>query len=473
MPWFSLLPRCRSVVLLALLAGFALGHLDTPGAGPLAPLASPSDEEATPDSLSPPAPYAAVAQRQQILARLGVDRWHAAGFRGQGVKVAILDSGFRRYRAFLGRGLPARVTVRSFRDDGNLEARDSQHGILCAEVIHALAPAAEVLLANWEPDRPERFLAAVRWAKEQGALIVSCSLIMPSWSDGEGGGPAHETLAELLGTGERRGDVLCFASAGNTAQRHWHGSFNPDRTGHHQWRKGQVDNVVTPWGNERVSVEVYGPSLRGCQPSARPASLPQAGSLAEDSQHDRAHYEILVREAATGRLVGRSSDREQRREHCAVVRFTPLPREKYKVRVRCDGEAEREGPFHLVILGGGLSCTTSQGSIPYPADGQYVQAVGAVDVGGRRYHYSSCGPNSPLPKPDFVAEVPFPSLWRDRPFAGTSAAAPQAAALAALWWSRYPGWTGRQVTGAMRTAAVDLGPPGHDCETGYGRLALP
>ncbi len=451
MSWFSLLrgcpparPRWRTAVLLALVAGFALGHI-TPGGRPVSLPANSSCEEATPDSLSPSAPYAAVTQRQQILARLGVDRWHSAGFRGQGIKVAILDSGFRGYPAFLGRNLPSHLTVRSFRDDGNLEARESQHGILCAEVIHALAPAAELLLANWEPDRPERFLAALSWAKEQGAQVISCSLIMPSWSDGEGGGTAHETLANLLGAGDRRGDLLCFASAGNTAQRHWHGSFNPDRSGHHQWRKGQVDNVLTPWGNERVSVEVYGPQI--------------------------ANYEVLIHEAATGKLVGRSADREQKRAHCALVRFTPLPGEKYKVRVRCDeGSA---GPFHLVVLGGGLSCTTSKGSIPYPADGRYVQAVGAVDPGGRRYHYSSCGPNSPLPKPDFVAEVPFPSLWRDRPFAGTSAAAPQAAGLAALWWSRYPGWTGRQVAGAMRTAAVDLGPPGHDWETGYGRLALP
>ena len=81
---------------------------------------------------------------------------------------AVLDSGFRGYCQYLGKALPARVTVHSFRDEGNLEARDSQHGILCAEVLHALAPEAELLLANWEPDRPDRFLAAVRWAREQG-----------------------------------------------------------------------------------------------------------------------------------------------------------------------------------------------------------------------------------------------------------------------------------------------------------------
>ena len=88
--------------------------------------------------------------------------------RGRGVKVAILDSGFRGYRAFLGRALPQHVSVRSFRKDGNLEARDSQHGIWCGAVMHTLAPEAELLLANWEGDSPESFLAAARWARSCG-----------------------------------------------------------------------------------------------------------------------------------------------------------------------------------------------------------------------------------------------------------------------------------------------------------------
>ena len=129
--------------------------------------------------------------------------------------------------------------------------------------------------------------------------------------------------------------------------------------------------------------------------------------------------------------------------------------------------------FHLVALGGYLDQATRAGSIPFPADGARIQAVGAVDSAGKRFFYSSCGPNSRLPKPDFVAPVPFASLCRERAFAGTSAAAPQAAALAALWYSRHPDWTADQVTAAMRDSARDLGPPGHDCETGYGLIHLP
>jgi hypothetical protein len=92
----------------------------------------------------------AATERAKHLTLLGVDRWHATGYRGHGLKVAILDSGFRGYREHLGLTLPAQVTVRSFRRDGNLEEKDSQHGILCGEVVHALAPDAEILFANWE-----------------------------------------------------------------------------------------------------------------------------------------------------------------------------------------------------------------------------------------------------------------------------------------------------------------------------------
>src|SRR4029078_12006506 len=91
----------------------------------------------------------------------------------------------------LGTSLPKNVLSRSFRADGNLETKD-QHGILCGEVVHALAPDAELLFADWDIDRPERFLEAVRWARRQGARIVTCSIVTPHWSDGEGRGAVHE-----------------------------------------------------------------------------------------------------------------------------------------------------------------------------------------------------------------------------------------------------------------------------------------
>src|SRR5262249_26587710 len=136
-------------------------------------------------------------------------------------------------------------------------------GILCAEVVHALAPEAKLLFANWEPDRPDQFLQAVRWARQEGARILSCSVIMPSWSDGEGNGPVHDQLARLLGAGALGEDALFFASAGNLAQRHWAGLFRNNGSGLHEWAPQQKDNVLTPWGNEPVSVELCCPPDAG------------------------------------------------------------------------------------------------------------------------------------------------------------------------------------------------------------------
>src|SRR5262249_31656405 len=264
--------------------------------------------DATPDSGIHPADPNPALQRSKHLASLGVDRWHGSGYPGRGVKIAVLDTGFRGYKKHLGKALPQRVAVRSFRRDGNLEAKDSQHGILCAEVLHAVAPDAELLLANWEPDRPDQFLAAVRWARDQGAAVSSCSLIMPSWSDGEGGGPVHESLSQLLGDGTHPGDMLCCASAGNTAHRHWSGTLRASRGGWHEWTTGVVDNEVTSWGTDPVSIEV-------CWSAA-------------------ADYDLLVFDAATGRELGHSLAQAKVERRCAVVRFESDDCRNYVVRLR-------------------------------------------------------------------------------------------------------------------------------------------
>jgi hypothetical protein len=454
MSWLRAAPRLKwfRALFFPVAASLLLGSVQVaPGTSAL-PRLPQGDAPSTADTGLPPSCDSPAQDRATLFARLGVDWWHQAGHQGRGLKIAILDSGFRDYRSFLGKVLPTRVTVQSFRADGNLEARDSQHGILCGEVAHAIAPDADLLFANWDTDRPETFLQAIRWAKEQGAKVLSCSLIMPSWSDGEGGGAINAAVARIVGSGQGTDSILFFASAGNTAQRHWRGSLLRDPAGFHQWEEGHRNNTVTPWGTERVSVELYGV---GC-----------------------ANLELLVYESVTGKPVGRclaSCSTSACRCPCAAVRFQPQADARYSVQVRCDRAAkpDKNCPFHLVVLGGSLHYTTVCGSIPCPADGPGALAVGAVDSEGQRLCYSSCGLNRNCMKPDFMAHVPFPSAWRERPFAGTSAAAPQAAALAALVWAAHPTWTADNVSKYLRQNARDLGPKGNDRNMGQGLLALP
>ena len=379
---------------------------------------------------------------------LGVPDWHKAGYAGKGVKVAVLDSGFRGYRSALGVVVPDSVGVKSFRKDGLLDSRDSQHGVLCGEVVHHLAPASEMLFANWEAEQSSAFLDAVRWAREQGARVISCSVIMPSWSDGDGGGAIHEELRRLLGTGDKATDCLFFASAGNTALRTWAGPSNANPDGWHEWTRGHTENAVRPLSGDRISVEVT-------------------------SREER--YEVAILDTTKKKEIARVKSIRVEGGMVAVARFESVPSHRYAVKLRPldQTKGKQPGTFHLTVLGGKLGTATKAGSIPFPSDGAEVVAVGAVDERGRRHAYSSCGPIAGCLKPDFVATVPFPVLWRpDQPFSGTSAAAPQAAGLAALVWSRHPDWTANQVRAALVGAAKKPG-SAHSIETGHGAVRLP
>lgn len=377
-------------------------------------------------------------ERRTLLERLNVPAWHDAGQRGQGIKVAILDTGFFGYRDHLGKALPARVTARAFRRDGKLEARASQHGILCGEVLHTLAPDAELLLANWEPDQPGTFLDAVRWARQQGAQVISCSVIMPAWSDNEGHGGMHRQLAKLLGD-----ECLMFAAAGNVAERHWAGTFNGDGDDWHQWRPEDRHNQLLPWELERVSVEMM------WQGTTR--------------------YRVEVLDEA-GKLVAVGTEGRDADHAWCAARFVPEAGRPYQVRIK--RLAGAPGRFHMVVLGANIEHSESRGSVAFPADGPEVIGVGAVTVDDQRQPYSACGGDG-CTKPDLVAAVPFPSQWRERPFGGTSAATPQAAGLAALLWGKQPTWKASRVKAELLKAARRLTDRDHDAATGHGQARLP
>ena len=172
----------------------------------------------------------------------------------------------------------------------------------------------------------------------------------------------------------------------------------------------------------------------------------------------------------SGNEVGRAVAGANDIDRSLVVRFMPKNEKRYTVRVQ--HASGFPAPFHLTVLGAGLEHRTFRGSIPFPGDGSEWFTVGAWE-NDRRAPYSCCGPNSSVAKPDLVASVPFPGISRAKPFDGTSAASPQAAAIAAIFWSAYPKATAAQVRTALCNSAEDLLAPGHDNETGFGLLQLP
>jgi subtilisin family serine protease len=123
--------------------------------------------------------------------------------------------------------------------------------------------------------------------------------------------------------------------------------------------------------------------------------------------------------------------------------------------------------------GNGTSC---DGTISSPADYGDSFASGATDSADRVTDFSGRGPSllTSKSKPDLVAPgrnvrsaVPG---GRYASYDGTSMASPHTAGVAALILSANPTLSVDQVEALLTGTAHDLGRPGPDCESGYGRL---
>ena len=107
------------------------------------------------------------------------------GSDGAGVTVAIIDSGVDGAHPAVGGRLVASVKV-ELGEDGPVVVDDPErldvvgHGTACAGIIHALAPAADLVSVRvLGPDNRGKgaiFAAGLEWAIEHGATVVNLSL---------------------------------------------------------------------------------------------------------------------------------------------------------------------------------------------------------------------------------------------------------------------------------------------------------
>ena len=81
------------------------------------------------------------------LAAINASAWHTQGFRGQGVKVGIVCSGFAGYEQLIGSELPpsARLHVQLF--GASVPNPTSKSATAMAEIVHDMAPDAEIFVA--------------------------------------------------------------------------------------------------------------------------------------------------------------------------------------------------------------------------------------------------------------------------------------------------------------------------------------
>jgi hypothetical protein len=80
----------------------------------------------------------------EALGLINAPTWQAAGLNGSGVKVAIVDGGFLGYPSLLGSALPPSVDTSCSQFSPN---QGSAHGTAVAELVHDVAPGAQLYLA--------------------------------------------------------------------------------------------------------------------------------------------------------------------------------------------------------------------------------------------------------------------------------------------------------------------------------------
>jgi subtilisin family serine protease len=115
-------------------------------------------------------------------------------------------------------------------------------------------------------------------------------------------------------------------------------------------------------------------------------------------------------------------------------------------------------------------------SVYYPAACPGALAVGATDRADNSASFSNPGARVDLAAPGVdIYSTWFASGLGAHNYAylsGTSEAAPHVAAAAALVWARWPALTAEGVKAQLQGSVVDVGLPGRDDESGWGRLDL-
>lgn len=147
----------------------------------------------------------------------------------------------------------------------------------------------------------------------------------------------------------------------------------------------------------------------------------------------------------------------------------------------------------LIAAAGNDSGSDVLAPVSYPAAGDHVIAVGAVDYNGDRAFYSNGGPELDLVAPggdkqvddnndgypDGVYQETFSRYLGYTRFAvgwdyvflqGTSMASPHVTGVAALLKALHPEWGPDDIYTALVETAKDLGSPGKDDAYGYGLL---
>ncbi len=423
----------------------------------------------------PASPVAPSAVFSEGVALVGADAWHQAGYRGQGVKIAVLDAGFQGYEERIQQGeLPADVITQTFRTEGGFGTGD-EHGTVMAEVVYDLAPAAQLYLVNVFPSDVTQFRQAIDWLIAQQVDVV---LYARNWlvgSSGDGRGPLTAKIDEARASG-----ILWVNSAGDAALRHWEGDWQ-DADG--------CPPALDPLGLGGGCLDFAPGDNWNDIPNVLADQTVSVGLTWEDRWEENAQVDYNLA-LGVGERPEAYSDQEPG--------FMGYPVEQIDFRASVSGTynvaitrpPDERGVRHVELFLGWdprweFEYKVPSSSIMTPADAQGAFVVGATHWSNDRLEaFSSRGPtNDGRTKPDLVAPDGVSTLtyWLSdgvpcdeggKGACGSGVAAAHVAGAAALVKSAFPNDTPDELAAFLKEHALDLGAPGPDNEYGWGRLRL-
>jgi subtilisin family serine protease len=392
--------------------------------------------------------------------------WHAAGYTGRGVKVAVIDGGFGGLAKRQAEGeLPTSIKRYDLCTRGGYDGPMAvEHGTAVAEIVHEMAPGAELHLIC--VDTLVGLAKAAAYARAKGIAIVNHSV---SWfNTGRGDGSGGATTPDAIVTQAAAAGILWVNSAGNRGQQHWSGTFtDADGDGWHEFAPGDEGNTI-----------VLGKYEGGC------IRLKWDEWPASASDYDL--HLVRVDVSATdsrGAIVASSRNAQTGTQPPTEQVCFSNPGIKYPYAIEIVRVSGTGSPRLDLFISPGpdFEHQVAEGSVTEPASSPAALAVGAVCWLGDTFEvYSSRGPTiDGRVKPDLVAPANVSSATyggfkacAGSGFAGTSAAAPHVAGAAALVKQAHPDFDATAMRTFLASRALDLGVPGPDELFGLGKLML-
>ncbi|MGQ9811957.1 MAG: S8 family serine peptidase [Dissulfurimicrobium sp.] len=385
---------------------------------------------------------------------IGADIWQNNGLLGQGVKVGIIDIGFKGWESA---GLTQYYPLKVFGGDPN----SSTHGAECAALVHDVAPGAMLYLANIGNAETDMY-NAYNWLKSQGVKVISCSLSWKWWwllsgkIDQQTVDQLHYIVEQAYNDG-----ITWVNAAGNEGKQIWLGQASLDQYKYIDFGNGwEVNPFILKHNDSSPSSGLVLVWLMWSNPIAN-YDLNIYKWNQQNERWDIVTHSIPI---STG---------------LKLCLFQGTIYDYYGAAIRSTGGSSQDWVGLIIDPWDDLKPEfiffyTRIYSIDYPADDPKVLTVGAAPYSNpcQTEEYSSCGPTlSGDIKPDIVAPDCV-TTWFGKNFCGTSAAAPYTAGSVALLKQIHPEWTPGQVKTMLQTTACDIGPAGPDYCSGAGLLQI-